>query len=71
MIAPRHLEELGSDLHIIDTILNDLLPSFTRVVLRPGVSIKTISLVARVARSCARQRIRWRVSRSCSGLTYG
>lgn len=51
VIATRYLEKLGGNFDIVQTILDDLNSSFTSVILRPYITLESVSLITRMASS--------------------
>jgi len=50
MIASSNFEKLGSNLDIVRAVFDDLYTAFSGIILRPGIAVQVISLVARMAR---------------------
>ena len=46
VLPARYFEKLSGKLDIVEAVLNDLHAAFPCVVLRPGVAVETVSLVA-------------------------
>jgi len=51
MIASNNFEKLGSNLDVVvGAVFDDLYTAFPGIILRPGIAVQIVSLVARMAR---------------------
>lgn len=53
MLSTSNFEEFRRNPHVILAVLNDLHPSFTRVIFRPCITVQVVPLITSMA--CAYQ----------------
>ena len=52
IVTSGNLEELGGNLDVVGSVLDDLHAAFARIILHPRVSVQSVTLVACVTRPC-------------------